>query len=117
MRWTIVLLASCAVLFATAASARTTKAFLDRCETDEAACLAKIKEVRRMLEVPPPGKAPQKLCLPSGLSDEGFVFEVTYWIAEQYPPMDNRDENDSIATALISLYSCSGIKGLEGNAQ
>lgn len=115
MRSTAILLALAALLLATAASARTTKSFLDRCETDEAACLAKIKEVRRMLEVPPPGKTPVKICFPSGMSDEGLVFEVTYWIAEQYPPMDNKDENESISAALVSLYNCSGIKGLEGN--
>lgn len=117
MRWTAVLLGLCAALLATTASARTTKEFLYRCETDEAACLTKIKEVRRLLEVPPPGKTPVKLCLPTGMDDETLVFEVTYWIGEQYPPMDNKDENESIGAALTSLYTCTGIKGLEGDAQ
>lgn len=117
MRWTTVVLGLCALLIASEASARTTKEFLYRCETDQAACATKIKEARRLVEVPPPGRAPTKLCLPAGMDDETLVFEVTYWIGEQFPPMDNKDENESLTAALTALYACNGIKGMEGDAQ
>jgi hypothetical protein len=117
MRWIAVVLGLSALVFAGTAAARTTKDFLYRCSTDEAACAAKIKDVRRALEYPPPGRGAAKFCFPSGMSDEGLVGEVTYWIGEQMPSMDNQDENISIAAALTSLYSCTGVKGLEGDAE
>jgi hypothetical protein len=117
MHWKAIGFGLALALASGAAHAGTTKDFLYRCSTDEAGCAAKIKAARRMLEQPPPGRTPVKLCLPASMSDEGLVGEVTYWIDEQSPPLDNKDEFDSIAAALTALYTCSGIKGLEGDHQ
>ncbi len=115
MRTTAIALGLGLSLLASAASAATTKDFIYRCSTDERGCAAKIKEVRRVIENPPPGqRAPVRICFPSGLSDEGLSQEVAYWIDEQVPSWDNRNEFDSIADALVALYACDGIKGLEG---
>jgi hypothetical protein len=111
MRWTALALGLAWGICANSAWAGTTKDFLYRCSTDETACATKIRNVLRTLETPPLGRAPVKLCLPSSLSDEGLVGEVTYWIDEQTPPLDNKDEIDSITAALTALYTCSGIKG------
>ena len=76
----------------------------------------KIKQVARVMQNPPPGqRAPAQLCFPSGLSDDGLVGEVTHWIDEQVPSLDNKDEFDAIAAALNALYSCGGIRGSEGD--
>lgn len=117
MRWTAIALGIVlSALTCAAATAATTKDFLYRCALDERRCAEKIKEVARVIERPPPGqRAPVRICFPSGLSDEGLVGEVTYWIDEQIPPWDNKDEFDSIAAALTALYSCDGVKGLEGD--
>lgn len=97
---------------ADAALAATTKDFLYRCAQDERRCAARIKEVARVIERPPPGqRAPVRICFPPGLSDEGLVGEVTYWIDSQMPSWDNRDEFDSIAAALTALYACDGAGG------
>ena len=82
------------------AHARTTGDFLDRCAMDEAWCAKEIGDARRALE------ARKKLCMPQGLSDEGLVGEVTYWIGEQIPSMDHKPHVESIAAALVALYSC-----------
>jgi hypothetical protein len=107
-------LAVALLLCAPIASAHTTKDFVFRCsqEQEVAACAVKIKEVIRRLENPPPGRAIVKLCLPPDMSDEMLVAEVTYWIDEQGSRYDNRDEDESIAAALVALYSCGGPKGL-----
>jgi hypothetical protein len=114
MRQTLMVLAlGLSLASAHEASAATTKDFLYRCSTDEAGCAAKIREVARVIQNPPPGqRAPAQLCFPSGLSDEGLVGEVTYWIDEQVPSLDNKSEFDAIAAALTALYSCGGVKGL-----
>ena len=114
MQWTRTALTfGLSLALAQIAWAATTKDFLYRCSTDEAGCAAKIKEVARVIQNPPPGqRAPAQLCFPSGLSDEGLVGEVTYWIDEQVPSLDNKNEFDSIAAALTALYSCGGVKGL-----
>ncbi len=106
MRWPLLLGLALSV-FVTPASAATTKDFLYRCAQDETRCATRIKEVARVIQNPPPGqRAPAQLCFPPGLSDEGLVGEVTYWIDEQVPPLDNQNEFDSIAAALDALYSC-----------
>jgi hypothetical protein len=117
MRWTLIALAfGLSLVAAHVVSAATTKDFLYRCSTDEDGCAAKIRQVARVIQNPPPGqRAPAQLCFPSGLSDEGLVGEVTHWIGEQVPSLDNKNEFDSIAAALTALYSCGGIKGLEGD--
>jgi hypothetical protein len=99
-------------VFADAVFAATTKDFLYRCSLDERRCAAKIKEVARVIERPPPGqRAPVRICFPSGLSDEGLAGEVTYWIDSQMPSWDNKDEFDSIAAALAALYACDAATG------
>ena len=61
------------------ASAASTKDFLYRCSRDETRCAARIKDVARVIQNPPPGqRVPAKLCFPPGMSDEGLVGEVTY---------------------------------------
>jgi hypothetical protein len=117
MRWTLTALAfGLGLAGAHDASAATTKDFLYRCSTDEAGCAAKIKQVARVMQNPPPGqRGPAQLCFPSGLSDEGLVGEVTHWIDEQVPSLDNKNDFDSIAAALTALYSCGGVKGSEGD--
>jgi len=115
MRWTTVALGLGLGLLADAASAAATRDFLYRCSTDQAGCAARIKEVRRVIENPPPGqRAPAQLCLPSGLSDEGLADEVSQWIDAQVPSLDNKNDFDSIAAALTALYSCGGVRGSEG---
>ena len=93
-----------------AASANTTRNFLDRCASDEARCAADIHAARRALEKGPDAR--KKLCIPVGLSDEELVASVTNWIDEQIPSMNHKQEAESIAAALVALYSCTGIKGL-----
>ena len=114
MRQTLMVLAfGLSLASAHEALAATTKDFLYRCSTDEAGCATKIKQVARVIQNPPPGqRAPAQLCFPSGLSDEGLVGEVTQWIDEQVPSLDNKNDFDSIAAALTALYSCGGVKGL-----
>jgi len=115
MRWMALALGlALAISSYPATAGTTTKDFLFRCSTDETGCAAKIRAVRRTLENPLPGGRIVKLCLPAGISDEGLVGEVTYWIDEQTPSMDNKDEFDSIAAALTALYTCGGLKGSEG---
>ena len=114
MRWGALALGLAWGLYSGPAWAGTTKDFLFRCSTDEAGCATKIRNVRRALETPQAGRAIVKLCVPTGMSDEGLVGEVTYWIDEQSPPLDNKDEFDSIAAALTALYACGGLKGSEG---
>lgn len=94
------------------ALAGTTRYFLDRCATDEAWCLSVIKDARRAVEQG--REARKRLCFPPGMSDEGLVGEVTYWIGEQVPSMDHKPEAESIAAALVALYGCDRPKGLEG---
>jgi hypothetical protein len=118
MRWTLIALTFGLSLTSGVyvAAAATTKDFLYRCSIDEVRCAARIKEVARAIQNPPPGqRAPAQLCFPRGLSDEGLAGEVTHWIDEQVPSLDNKDEFDSIAAALTALYSCGGIQGLEGD--
>lgn len=115
MRWRTLALGLALSIMAFEASAATTKDFLYRCSQDETRCAARIKEVARIIQNPPPGqRAPAQLCFPPGMSDDGLVGEVTYWIGEQVPSLDNKNEFDSIAAALIALYSCGGVKGLDG---
>ena len=107
MRTSAIVLGFLASAVANIASAATTKDFLFRCAQDERRCAAQIKEVARVIERPPPGqRAPVRICFPAGLSDEGLVGEVTYWIDSQMPSWDNKDEFDSIAAALTALYAC-----------
>jgi hypothetical protein len=94
------------------AEARTTREFLDRCADDEAWCAKEIKIAREAIEKGV--MARKKLCMPQGLSDEGLVGEVTYWITEQVPSMDQRPDAESIGAALVALYGCDTAKGLEG---
>ena len=117
MRWTLMALAfGLSLAAAHQAFAATTKDFLYRCSTDEAGCAAKIRQVARVMQNPPPGqRGPAQLCFPSGLSDDGLVGEVTQWIDEQVPSLDNKNDFDSIAAALTALYSCGGVKGSEGD--
>lgn len=115
MGWRTVALGLVLSLAAAEAYAATTKDFLYRCSIDETRCAARIKEVARIIQNPPPGaRAPAQLCFPPGLSDEGLVGEVTYWIDEQVPSLDNKNEFDSIAAALTALYSCGG-RSYEGD--
>jgi hypothetical protein len=115
MGWRIAALGLALSMIAIDAHAASTKDFLYRCSQDETRCAARIKEVARVIQNPPPGqRAPAQLCFPPGMSDDGLVGEVTYWIGEQVPSLDNKDEFDSIAMALTALYSCGGIKGLDG---
>jgi hypothetical protein len=115
MRWIAIALGLALGLTANAATAATTKDFIYRCSTDSRGCAAKIKEVGRIIENPPPGqRAPARICFPAGLSDDGLADEVANWIDAQVPAWDNRNEFDSIADALVALYACDGLKGLEG---
>ena len=111
MRWIAIALASFVAL-TTMAWARSTRAFLDSCAMDESYCATEIKAARRAVEQGP--EARKKLCIPQGISDEGLVGEVTYWITEQVPSMDSKPEGESIAAALVALYGCDRPKGLEG---
>jgi hypothetical protein len=112
MRW----IAVAAIAIATMTSAlfaRTTGAFLDRCASDEAWCAKEIKDAR--LAVEKGVQARKKLCFPPGLTDEGLVGEVTYWIGEQIPSLDHEPDAESIAAALVALYGCDGPRGLDGH--
>lgn len=111
MRW-IAIAAIALATMTSAASARTTRAFLDRCASDEAWCAKEIKDVRRAVEKGV--QARKKLCFPPGLTDEGLVGEVTYWIGEQIPSIEHEPDAESIAAALVDLYACDRPKGLEG---
>ena len=71
-----------------------------------------IKDARRAVEHGV--EARKRLCIPQGISDEGLVGEVTYWIGEQVPSMDHKPEAESIAAALVALYGCDRSHGLEG---
>ena len=111
MRW--IAIAAVALIVATStASARTTRAFLDLCASDESWCAKEIKDARRAVEQGV--QARKKLCIPQGLTDEGLVGEVTYWIGEQIPSLDHEPDAESIAAALVALYGCDGPRGLEG---
>ncbi len=112
MRWIAVSLF--ALFAATQAHAwtGTTRAFLDRCEQDEAWCAHEIADARRAMERGV--EAGKKICLPPDMSEETLVFEITYWIGEQFPSMDHRPHAESIAAALVAVYGCSGPKGQEG---
>lgn len=111
MRW--VALSVLAVIAMTAANAwsGSTRDFLDRCERDEAWCAREIGDARRAVERGP--EARKRICIPPGITDEGLVSEVTYWIGEQVPSLDHRPHAESIAAALVSLYGCDRPKGLE----
>jgi len=112
MRWiALSLLAALAVASAYAWSG-STRDFLYRCEQDEAWCAREISDARRAVERGV--EARKKVCFPPGQSDEGLVFEVTYWIGEQIPSMDHRPHAESVAAALVSLYGCDRPKGIEG---
>ena len=100
----------------TAASAHawsgSTRDFLERCESDQAWCATEIGEARRA--VARGVEARKKVCIPQGISDEGLVGEVTYWIGEQVPSMDMKPHAENIAAALVALYGCDRPQGLEG---
>jgi hypothetical protein len=111
MRW-IAIAAIALAAITSAASARTTRAFLDRCSDDAAWCAKEIKDARRAVEQGV--QARKKLCLPQGLSDEDLANAVTGWIAEQIPSLNHEPDAESIAAALVALYGCDGPRGLEG---
>jgi hypothetical protein len=90
------------------AQARSTQDFLDACAKDEAACAREIHAARRALEQGPRERL--RFCMPPGMSDEALVFEVTYWISEQSPSWDRKESAESIAAALVALYSCDRMK-------
>ena len=111
MRWTT--LAFIALVSLTGiAEARTTREFLDNCAQDESWCASQIRAALRAQQQGV--EARKKICMPSGISDEGLVGEVTYWISEQIPSMDHRPDAESIAAALIALYGCDRAHGTEG---
>lgn len=112
MRWMALSLLAVTAVTSAYAWSGSTRDFLDRCERDEAWCAREIAEARRAIERGP--EARKRICLPPGITDEGLVFEVTYWIGEQIPSMDHRPHAESIAAALVSLYGCDRPKGLEG---
>lgn len=89
-----------------------TRDFLERCESDQAWCADEIGEARRAVERGV--EARKKVCIPQGISDEGLIGEVTYWIGEQVPSMDMKPHAESIAAALVALYGCDRPQGLEG---
>jgi hypothetical protein len=97
-------------LAANTAHARSTGDFLEDCSRDESACAVEIKAVIKRLEIGQPADR-RKLCLPQTMSDEGLAGEVTYWIGEQMPPLDRQDAAESIAAALVALYSCDRMRG------
>jgi len=111
MRWVALVLLMLALL-TVVAQARTTRAFLDRCATDESWCADQINAARRAMQQGV--EARKRICLPQGLSDEGLVGEVTYWISEQVPSLDHKPDAESIAAALIALYGCDRAHGTEG---
>ena len=100
---------------AAAVQARTTQEFTDRCEIDEATCAKEIKDARRALEQGP--RERMRICVPASLTDEDLVAEVTRWISEQSPALDRKEAAESIAAALVALYSCDRPRSidLEGN--
>lgn len=112
MRSTYVALA---LLLATAfaAQARSTQDFLEMCQTDEAACLREIQHAKRALEQGP--RERMRFCTPPAMQDETMVFEVTYWIGEQTPSWDRKEAAESIAAALVALYSCDRAPPIDTN--
>ena len=113
MKWIAIAAIAIAAIASTASAAGTTRAFLDRCASDEAWCAREIKDARRAIEQGV--QARKKLCFPPDLADEGLVGEVTHWIVEQIPSMDHRPDAESIAAALVALYACDRPQGLEGS--
>lgn len=111
MRW-ISIAAFALAAMTSAASARTTRAFVDRCANDEAWCAKEIRDARRAVEQGV--QARKKICIPQGLTDETLALAVTNWIAEQIPSMDHEPDAESIAAALVALYGCDNPRGLEG---
>ncbi|MBP6013812.1 MAG: hypothetical protein KBA31_16410 [Alphaproteobacteria bacterium] len=114
MRKTTLALIALAVAAGTA-QARSTQAFLDMCASDEVACAREIKDARRALEQGPRERL--RICIPPGMSDDGLVGEVTHWISERSPELDREEAAESIAAALVALYSCDRPRSidLEGN--
>ena len=111
MRW-IAIAAIALAAMTSAVSARTTRAFLDRCSSDDNWCATEIKNARRAVEQGV--EARKKVCIPQGLSDAALTNAVTSWIDEQIPSMDHKPDAESIAAALVALYGCDGPRGLEG---
>ncbi len=94
------------------AFARSTRDFMDACAADVAACAIEIKSVGNSLQEGPLIDR-EKLCYPPGMSDEGLVGEVTYWIDEQVPSLEQQDDVKSIGAALIALYACGQVKTID----
>lgn len=111
MRWIALSLLALAAALTAQAWSGTTRDFLDRCEQDEAWCAREISDARRAVERGV--EARKKVCMPTGMSEETLVFEVTYWISEQIPSMDHRPHAESIAAAIVSIYGCDRPKGME----
>jgi hypothetical protein len=111
MRW-IAIAAIALAIMTGSASARTTRAFLDRCADDNAWCAKEIKDARRAVEQGI--QARKKLCIPQGLSDDDIASAVTRWIDDQIPSLNHEPDAESIAAALVALYGCDGPRGLEG---
>ena len=111
MKWMALSLLAVAATTSAHAWSGSTRDFLDRCERDQSWCAREIDEARRAVERGP--EARKRTCIPPGMSEEGLVNEVTYWIGEQVPSMDYRPHAESIAAALVSLYACDRPKGLE----
>jgi hypothetical protein len=86
------------------AYAYSTDYFIDRCQSDRTWCAAEISKARRALEQGP--RERMRFCIPTGMTDEGLVDEVVYWIGEQWPSWDRKEAAESIAAALVALYSC-----------
>jgi hypothetical protein len=112
MRTLALALAAFAVTAITA-HARSTQDFLDACATDETSCAREIKDARRALEQGPRERI--RFCLPAGLTDEGLVGEITSWISEQSPALDRKEAAESIAAALVALYSCDRAPAIDTN--
>ena len=107
-RASLAILIACIGL-ATPARADTTQNFIDQCGSDAGdvpACTGRVETVR--IEAV---KAGENICPPKGISMEGYVNEVAYWIGEQ-PALDmSQDERKSILAALKSLYTCKPAQG------
>jgi hypothetical protein len=54
-----------------------------------------------------------RLCVPATLSDDDLVAAVTGWIKRYEPPLDDEEEAESIAAALVALYACDRAPGIE----
>ncbi len=111
MRWIALSLLAVLTPASAHAWAGSTRDFLFRCEQDEAWCAREIGDARQAVERGV--EARKKICIPSGMSNDALVFEVTYWIGEQIPSMDHRPHAESIAAALVAVYACDRPKGLE----